>query len=211
MIDGVCGGFAEYFSIDPTLVRLLWVLLTIFGGSGIVLYIAGMILMPKEQLAPDTAPVPPKNHDHNTKLWGFMLIGLGLFWLMGNLGFPAHFWGFPWHYGVPLLLILAGVAFLFGGRNYLADTPPPAPAMPGTEPGPSMPPAGVHRLYRSRTDKKFLGVCGGLGAHLTIDPVILRLLFVVAALASFGFVCILYFVMAIIVPKEPGPAAAPVM
>jgi phage shock protein PspC (stress-responsive transcriptional regulator) len=211
MIDGVCGGFAAYFSIDPTLVRLLWVLLSIFGGSGIVLYIAGMILMPKEELAPEAAPVPPQNHDHNTKLWGFLLIGVGLFWLMGNLGFPAHLWGFPWHFGVPLLLILAGVAFLFGGRNYLAGTPAPAQAMPGTEPGPAAPPVANHRLYRSRTDKKLLGVCGGLGAHLNIDPVILRLLFVVAALASFGFVFILYIVMGMIVPREPEPAAVPVL
>jgi phage shock protein PspC (stress-responsive transcriptional regulator) len=66
-------------------------------------------------------------------------------------------------------------------------------------------------LYRSRTDKKLLGVCGGLGAHLNIDPVILRLLFVVAALASFGFVFILYIVMGMIVPREPEPAAVPVL
>ena len=46
MIGGVCGGVAEYFGLDPTLVRVVWVLLTLLGGSGILLYIAGMILMP---------------------------------------------------------------------------------------------------------------------------------------------------------------------
>ncbi|MBI3190059.1 MAG: PspC domain-containing protein, partial [Ignavibacteriales bacterium] len=39
MIDGVCGGIAEYFEIDPTIVRILWVLITLAGGSGIFLYI----------------------------------------------------------------------------------------------------------------------------------------------------------------------------
>ena len=34
MLCGVCGGIAEYFNIDPTLVRLAWVILTCFGGQG---------------------------------------------------------------------------------------------------------------------------------------------------------------------------------
>lgn len=39
MLAGVCGGIAEYFDIDPTLIRALWVLFCILGGSGILLYI----------------------------------------------------------------------------------------------------------------------------------------------------------------------------
>ena len=46
MIDGVCGGVAEYFDIDPTIVRIIWILMTLLGGSGFILYIAGMIIMP---------------------------------------------------------------------------------------------------------------------------------------------------------------------
>ena len=40
MLCGVCGGIAEYFDIDPTLVRLAWVILTCFGGAGIWAYIS---------------------------------------------------------------------------------------------------------------------------------------------------------------------------
>ena len=40
MLCGVCGGIAEYFNIDPTLVRLAWVILSVFGmGAGIFAYI----------------------------------------------------------------------------------------------------------------------------------------------------------------------------
>ena len=46
MIDGVCGGIAEYLGLDVTLIRIVWVLLTLFGGTGIVLYIVAMIVMP---------------------------------------------------------------------------------------------------------------------------------------------------------------------
>ena len=46
-IAGVCGGIAEYFGIDPTLVRLAWVLFCAMGGSGFVAYIVAAIIIPR--------------------------------------------------------------------------------------------------------------------------------------------------------------------
>ncbi len=46
-IAGVCGGIAEYFGIDPTIVRIGWVLLSLFAGSGVLAYIICMIIMPE--------------------------------------------------------------------------------------------------------------------------------------------------------------------
>lgn len=46
-ISGVCGGLAEYFEVDTTLVRLAFVLLALLGGPGIILYIALAIAMPE--------------------------------------------------------------------------------------------------------------------------------------------------------------------
>ena len=48
MLDGVCGGLAEYFGVDPTLIRLAWVLLCAMGGSGVVAYIVAAIVIPRE-------------------------------------------------------------------------------------------------------------------------------------------------------------------
>ena len=48
MIAGVCGGIAEYVDIDPTVVRLAWVLLSLFVGCGILAYIIALIIMPKK-------------------------------------------------------------------------------------------------------------------------------------------------------------------
>ena len=45
---GVCGGIAEYFDIDPTLVRLAWILFTACAGSGILAYIIAAIVMPRK-------------------------------------------------------------------------------------------------------------------------------------------------------------------
>jgi phage shock protein C len=47
-VAGVCGGLAEYFNLDPTLVRVLFVLLAVLGGSGLVLYVAMWIIVPKQ-------------------------------------------------------------------------------------------------------------------------------------------------------------------
>lgn len=50
MIDGVCGGIAEYFNIDPTLVRLGWVLFCAMGGSGFLAYAIAAIIIPRRLL-----------------------------------------------------------------------------------------------------------------------------------------------------------------
>ncbi|MBI3004696.1 MAG: PspC domain-containing protein [Ignavibacteriales bacterium] len=61
---------------------------------------------------------------------------------------------------------------------------------------------GTRRLERSLMDRKFLGVCGGLGNYLGIDPTIIRILFVMFILMSFGFGFVLYFVLFLIMPEE---------
>lgn len=48
MLCGVCGGIAEYFDLDPTLVRLGWVIFCALGGSGLLAYIIAAIIMPKD-------------------------------------------------------------------------------------------------------------------------------------------------------------------
>ncbi len=55
MIAGVCGGFAEYLELDPTIVRIIWLLLALVGGGGFLAYIIAWIVMPLES---ETAPAP---------------------------------------------------------------------------------------------------------------------------------------------------------
>ena len=46
-ICGVCGGIAEYLGVDSNLVRLIWIAVSVFAGTGILLYILATVLMPK--------------------------------------------------------------------------------------------------------------------------------------------------------------------
>ena len=48
MVSGVCAGIAKYFDLDPTLIRILWVIITMFGGSGLIAYIVCAIIIPDE-------------------------------------------------------------------------------------------------------------------------------------------------------------------
>ena len=54
-IAGVCAGFAEYFDIDVTIVRVVWLIAAVFGGGGVLAYVIAWIIMPQ---APAAAMVP---------------------------------------------------------------------------------------------------------------------------------------------------------
>lgn len=47
-VCGVCGGIANYFDVDPIVIRLIWVIFTLAGGSGLIAYIIAAIIMPDE-------------------------------------------------------------------------------------------------------------------------------------------------------------------
>lgn len=49
MIAGVCGGLGRYLGIDPTLIRVGFALLAVFGGGGILLYLLMWLIMPQEE------------------------------------------------------------------------------------------------------------------------------------------------------------------
>ncbi len=71
------------------------------------------------------------------------------------------------------------------------------------------------QLYRSRTNRMIGGVCAGLGEFFALDPTLIRLLFVLGTIFGFGSFIIIYLVMLVVVPEEPGapivttPAAVP--
>jgi len=46
-LDGVCGGIGEFFDVDPTVIRVAWVLFSLLGGSGLLAYIICAIIIPR--------------------------------------------------------------------------------------------------------------------------------------------------------------------
>lgn len=128
--SGVCGGIANYFQIDPTVVRAFFVIATIFtGGLFILVYIALIILMPLPGRRAPGEPAPPEGAtaetaetaqavattatpasseaaDRRREAAGWFLVALGVIFLLANVGI---FNFLQWRYVWPLALIALGV------------------------------------------------------------------------------------------------------
>jgi phage shock protein C len=216
MIAGVCGGYAEYFDVDPMIMRVLFLLLAFVGGSGFFIYLASLILLPKRPLTfSDQDAEPPVDSRVNVRyILGGILVFIGAMFLLSNLGVFSfmHAWDFSWEFVFPILLILLGMAIIYYRQN--EQIPEGATqAAPGTEGAQQTPPfsQAPKQLRRSITDRKIFGVCGGLADYFSIDPNLTRILYIVLCLATGGAGVILYFVLALIVPDDrfvstsPGP------
>jgi phage shock protein PspC (stress-responsive transcriptional regulator) len=58
------------------------------------------------------------------------------------------------------------------------------------------------KLYRSQTDRKLAGICGGLGDYLNCDPTLIRVTWVIATFLSGGIALLVYLVLIFIIPNE---------
>ena len=113
------GGLAQYLNTDPVLIRLGFVLATLWGGIGLPLYIIMAIVVPErprgEEEPAFTAGV---SSERAREIAGLVLAGLGALMLIGNLGWGHAFWGlFQAQYLWPLVLIAIGVAMITRQRN----------------------------------------------------------------------------------------------
>ena len=193
IIGGVCAGVAEYFGIDPTIVRVLWALSIFLGGIGILLYLIAVVIMP---VNPEHGPEPSVRMDAR-KFWGLVFIVAGTIFLLDNLDFPVFRWYHWWEHGswniaMPILLIVLGLVLIV---SHLRKTNPAA-AGETSSAG-----AGQKKLYRSIADRKILGVCGGMAEYFDIDSTLVRLLFVALTISSLGAGLLIYFILALVLPE----------
>lgn len=110
VIAGVCGGLGRYLQVDPVLLRIALVILTVSGGLGVLLYIVAVILIPEQQEGEDLGPAPEARGD----LWmyvGVGLIALGSILLVDQL--------VPWFDRIvgPLVLVAIGIGIVFRGSG----------------------------------------------------------------------------------------------
>jgi phage shock protein C len=207
---GVCGGCAEYFDVDPIIMRIIFILLILFGGSGILLYIAAIIIIPKKPyIIPDGTQQPSSQTDQlirqpsNARNWfGYILIGGGAILLLTNLGLFDFFdvLSDAFEFIFPVLLILLGMAIIYYRQSTGSNEQSQMHAH-GAE-GDRETPRSYRQFRRSFSDKKFAGVCGGLANYFDIDPSIMRMLYVILCLASFGAGLILYIILTLVVPYD---------
>ena len=124
IVSGVCGGLGEYFDVDPTIVRIVLIILTLATGVFLFGYILAWIIVPKREPGSwqqastdpinvsDTANTSPQRYSSWTRyLPGLILILIGVILL-----FQDTFYWFDLEEFWPLVLIIIGVAMIVG-RN----------------------------------------------------------------------------------------------
>lgn len=130
VLGGVAGGLAEYHQIDPVIVRLIFVLLTLFAGGGVLIYIVLWIVLPQQEIKtinnenvnsmeqektnqPTQQNEECCGHKHHGKLWGgVILITLGLLFILDSFVPGANF-GDLW----PIILVVIGAMMIYKHCN----------------------------------------------------------------------------------------------
>ncbi|MDD9949577.1 MAG: PspC domain-containing protein [candidate division Zixibacteria bacterium] len=207
MISGICGGLAEYFDVDASVLRIAMVAFTVitlpvFGPFVFLAYLVCVFIIPRDPgLAPAAAtdsPADPGNSDQPeqdvrqvaenqpTNRNNSMVLG-GLFILLAVIVLT---WSYAPEYGrfsfflpmVPIVAIGAAVFILFIYRGQIMEF------------------FTHRRLYRLSKGKKICGVCSGLADAFNLDPTLVRIGFFIAFLFSVGTVTLIYLFMAFIMP-----------
>lgn len=136
ILGGVCAGLSDFFNVDVSLVRLIFALLVVFGGSGFLLYIILWIILPSDKSTPGITEENIKlnaqeikktashiaqkfevasRRENSKRMFGVILLFLGFGFLMANFGIFSFNWlGKLW----PLILIFIAFSILSnGGRK----------------------------------------------------------------------------------------------
>jgi phage shock protein C len=112
VLFGVAGGLGRYLGVDPVIVRIAFVLLALFGGSGVLLYLIGLVVMPQQRPGePVTDAAAPRAAGNAAAVIGVVLVLVGTFALLRQV-IP----GLGTLVG-PLLLILLGILVAVAGRR----------------------------------------------------------------------------------------------
>lgn len=134
MVAGVCIGLAEYFDIDPVLIRALFVVALFSGGVGLITYIVLWVIMPQEETVLSTKRGADSSLESNidkpeeetlfseknkgSVIIGLALLALGTFFLVREL-FPS----FSFKYVLPLMLISIGAIIVFNAIRKNLNSP----------------------------------------------------------------------------------------
>ncbi len=229
VLGGVCSGIADYFNWDPALVRILWVIAAVVlagaGGAGVWAYVALWLLLPVGTQATGQLRSPAISlNTRNLNRTGYVLIGLGVVLLLGRIGVLNVLWsaltGVLGLVFWPALLIFAGILLLSpearrswrgnardAGQRFRQRVRNRDWSMNERSFNSSSVRSGLQNfrqrlpLRRSSSDRMILGVCGGIGHRLGIDPTIVRAGWFMLTMFTAGFAA-LFYPLGLVLPQE---------
>jgi phage shock protein PspC (stress-responsive transcriptional regulator) len=146
VIGGVAGGLADYFGVDPLLVRLAFAGLALIGGGGIVLYVLGWIFIPERREGEIVGTASRFDRADAAKYLGLGLIAIATLIIIDGIGFGPEGIGFFEHLFFATILVGLGVYLLRRETAPVQSSaqPPPPPQVP--PPSPPAPDATTSRM-----------------------------------------------------------------
>jgi phage shock protein PspC (stress-responsive transcriptional regulator) len=197
IIAGICAGIAEYLNADINIIRVLFMFVTFFWGTGILLYLILWVLIPVNESEHNNEAFENNNVPVKKNLlliFGITILAFGtfsLFSLIGGMVFKQIFFlpfGIVPFFEIlfALSIIALGLYVVFGYVNKKDQNEN----------------TNQKVLSKSFINKKIFGVCAGIAEYFKIDPTIVRVVWIIFSFISFGIAVILYLVLGIILPND---------
>ncbi len=211
VFGGVCGGLADFLDTSEGLVRLFCLgLIIITSGIALLLYLLFWLFLPQgTRETGKTRNATIELQAKHGRWFAYGLIGLGIVLMAVNIGLVDLMASLAGIVMTPGILILIGFLILrkFHRKSLRQDIRSAAATARKMGADTSRWSSQVRKaplgLYRSPDDKVIAGVCGGLGKSLDVDPLLIRLGFVILSIvtAIVGML-ILYTILAFLMPLE---------
>ena len=131
VVSGLCGGLGRYFGVDPVVFRIAFVVLALAGGSGLLLYLVGWVLIPDDTGRTGASAL---GGERNQKLVAAVLAGVGVLLLVDQVTGDSDA-------DIPVGLVLLGIGALVLWSRRDGTPPPPPTTGPGDAPAGLAPPA----------------------------------------------------------------------
>ncbi len=184
LLFGVCGGVADYFDISSNLIRSFFIVSSLIGGWGIAAYLFSMIFLKKnpEKISDEQNLTRDNNFKFSA---GFSLSFIGFLYTFELIGLISYskFFGISRDLFLPVLILSAGLFILFIYHPVQKKISKEAV------------------ILRRSSNRRILGVCGGIAEYLNTEPVVVRMLWLIFSLITLGVGTVIYLLFYMIIPE----------
>lgn len=185
LLLGVSGGIADYISVSPYLIRAIFIITGLLGGWGIVAYLICAVLIPDH---PSQKPNGKLSKLNSSKFVGLSLIGVGIYYWLPSFGIfrLIDSINLSRNFFIALLFLVSGFYFILVIRTKTVDKEIIKPK----------------KLERSLSQRRLLGLCGGLSTYLSADINLIRMFWVLLSFITLGLAGLFYLVAAYFIPNQ---------
>lgn len=175
---GVASGIAEYLNVSPIFIRVLFIFTALLGGWGIIAYAICLFLIPEH---PSIKAQGKFSRLSSRKFLGFIIIIIGVYNWIPPFGIFKYIDAYNYFDSILFAMgaIILGLFILVKGKKEEDEVAIPKPK----------------KLYRSKEERRLLGVCKGMATYMDTDVNILRMLWILLSFVTLGSAALFYFII----------------